>query len=132
MRMGIYIVEVKYEYYKNSLKECNTVSRNVLCVEATTLDTYLWSGEFAPKDRLGTHTRLEAYPTIPLLDDPTLEPLDLESLERCRKTSLFAPAIQNGDCHGIAHCFVAHGPLKLVHPVVVLLLKFSLHGIRDF
>ena len=44
---------------------------------------------------------------------------------------LLAPTIHDGVCHSISDRFVAHRPLKLVNPVLVLLFKFALHCIGN-
>ncbi len=87
----------------------------------------------APRDRLEAFLQ---YRCLRAILEPSRQRTCYETFLEIAGTmsamSLFAPAIQNGVCHGIAHCFVAHGPLKLVNPVVVLLLKFSFHRIRNF
>src|ERR1700676_3760756 len=46
--------------------------------------------------------------------------------------NLFAPTINDGIGHRVTDCFVAHPPLELINPVVVLLVKFPLHCVGNF
>jgi hypothetical protein len=48
------------------------------------------------------------------------------------RENLLAPTIHHRTRHCVTDCFVSHCPLELINPVVVLLVKFPLHGIRNF